>query len=143
MSSAGFLSSLPHLARLLCAFGFGSIADLIRRRNWLSVTLMRKVFCLPCKHDIYITFNKMFILVFIISASSHHSWYFINYFGIFRQRSLCLCGDYDNFIGIQWSCNCNKFTKFTRFGTKLCRNIVWYYQLYRHNTGNIFTHDCS
>uniref|UniRef100_T1PC44 Major Facilitator Superfamily protein n=1 Tax=Musca domestica TaxID=7370 RepID=T1PC44_MUSDO len=47
LSSAGFLSSLPHLARLICAFGFGSVADLIRRKNWLSVTKMRKAFCLP------------------------------------------------------------------------------------------------
>ncbi|XP_075165435.1 sialin [Haematobia irritans] len=47
LSSAGFLSSLPHLARLICAFGFGSLADLIRRKNWLNVTKMRKVFCLP------------------------------------------------------------------------------------------------
>ncbi|XP_037825663.1 sialin [Lucilia sericata] len=47
LASAGFLSSLPHLARLLCAFGFGAVADLIRRKDWLSVTKMRKVFCLP------------------------------------------------------------------------------------------------
>lgn len=46
LSSAGFLSSLPHLARLLCAFGFGAVADLIRRKSWLSVTIMRKTFCL-------------------------------------------------------------------------------------------------
>ncbi|XP_017072608.1 sialin [Drosophila eugracilis] len=47
LSSAGFLSSLPHVARLLCAFGFGAVADWIRRRGWLSVTRMRKAFCLP------------------------------------------------------------------------------------------------
>lgn len=47
LASAGFLSSLPHVARLLCAFGFGAVADLVRRKNWLSVTKMRKVFCLP------------------------------------------------------------------------------------------------
>ncbi|KAI8038522.1 hypothetical protein M5D96_008422 [Drosophila gunungcola] len=29
LSSAGFLSSLPHVARLLCAFGFGAVADWI------------------------------------------------------------------------------------------------------------------
>ncbi|XP_073813936.1 sialin [Musca autumnalis] len=47
LSSAGFLSSLPHLARLICAFGFGALADMIRKKNWLSVTKMRKCFCLP------------------------------------------------------------------------------------------------
>ncbi|XP_014102201.1 sialin [Bactrocera oleae] len=47
LSSAGFLASLPHLARLLCAFGFGAIADFIRRKSWLNVTMMRKTFCLP------------------------------------------------------------------------------------------------
>ncbi|XP_055858837.1 sialin [Episyrphus balteatus] len=47
LSSAGFLSSLPHLARLLCAFGFGAVADTIRRKEWISVTKIRKYFCIP------------------------------------------------------------------------------------------------
>ncbi|XP_055917711.1 sialin [Eupeodes corollae] len=47
LSSAGFLSSLPHLARLICAFGFGAIADIIRRKELISVTKIRKIFCIP------------------------------------------------------------------------------------------------
>ncbi|KAH8389345.1 hypothetical protein KR215_005604, partial [Drosophila sulfurigaster] len=47
LSSAGFLSSLPHIARLLAAFGFGSIADWIRRKGWWTITFTRKIFCVP------------------------------------------------------------------------------------------------
>ncbi|EDV98298.1 GH22746 [Drosophila grimshawi] len=47
LSSAGILSSLPHIARLIAAFGFGSVADWIRRKGWWTVTLTRKVFCVP------------------------------------------------------------------------------------------------
>ncbi|XP_055372642.1 sialin [Condylostylus longicornis] len=46
LAKAGFLSSLPHLARLLLAFGFGAVADLIRRKSWLQTTKLRKSFCL-------------------------------------------------------------------------------------------------
>lgn len=49
LSKAGFLSSLPHIARLLAAFGFGSVADWIRRKGWWTMTFTRKMFCLPCK----------------------------------------------------------------------------------------------
>ncbi|XP_023162936.2 sialin [Drosophila hydei] len=47
LSSAGFLSSLPHIARLLAAFGFGSVADWIRRKGWWTLTFTRKFFCIP------------------------------------------------------------------------------------------------
>ncbi|KAL9915576.1 sialin isoform 1-T2 [Glossina fuscipes fuscipes] len=47
LSSAGFIASLPHLVRMLGAFVFGSLADWIRRRDWLTVTAMRKIFCIP------------------------------------------------------------------------------------------------
>ncbi|XP_030566420.1 sialin [Drosophila novamexicana] len=47
LSSAGFLSSLPHIARLLAAFGFGSVADWIRRKGWWTITFTRKFFCIP------------------------------------------------------------------------------------------------
>lgn len=46
------MSSLPHLARLICAFGFGAIADIIRRKELISVTKIRKIFCIPCKFKI-------------------------------------------------------------------------------------------
>ncbi|XP_030238876.1 sialin isoform X1 [Drosophila navojoa] len=47
LSSAGFLSSLPHIARLLAAFAFGSVADWIRNKGWWTLTFTRKVFCVP------------------------------------------------------------------------------------------------
>lgn len=49
LSKAGYLSALPHLARLFAGFGFGAVGDLIRRRNILGVTMTRKSFCLFCK----------------------------------------------------------------------------------------------
>ncbi|EDW60279.1 sialin [Drosophila virilis] len=47
LSSAGFLSSLPHIARLLAAFCFGSVADWIRHKGWWTITFTRKFFCIP------------------------------------------------------------------------------------------------
>ncbi|ALC41364.1 CG9864 [Drosophila busckii] len=47
LSSAGFLSSLPHIARLLAAFGFGSVADWLRRKGWWTITFTRKFFSVP------------------------------------------------------------------------------------------------
>ncbi|GAB0086052.1 sialin [Sergentomyia squamirostris] len=44
LSSAGFLSALPYLARLSCGFLFGTIGDFIRMRQWLSSTGIRKTF---------------------------------------------------------------------------------------------------
>lgn len=49
LSKAGYLSSLPHLARLLAGFGFGAIGDFIRRRNFIRVTMTRKSFCIFCE----------------------------------------------------------------------------------------------
>lgn len=54
LSKAGFLSSLPHIARLLAAFGFGSVADWIRRKGWWTMTFTRKMFCLPCKYNRFV-----------------------------------------------------------------------------------------
>lgn len=49
--SAGFYSSLPHLARFIAGFGFGWIGDYLRRRK-MSPTLTRKYFCILCKESI-------------------------------------------------------------------------------------------
>lgn len=46
---SGFMGSLPHLARFLAGFGFGYIGDVLRQRQWMSPTAIRKVFCLFCK----------------------------------------------------------------------------------------------
>lgn len=48
-SEAGFIGSVPHLVRMGGAFIFGSLADHIRRKQWLTVTAIRKSFCLVCK----------------------------------------------------------------------------------------------
>lgn len=50
LSKAGYLSALPHLARLLAGFGFGAIGDFMRKRNFLQVTATRKWFCIFCKY---------------------------------------------------------------------------------------------
>ena len=49
LSQAGALASLPYLARFLGGFGFGSIGDFIRSRDFTSVTKTRKFFTLFCK----------------------------------------------------------------------------------------------
>ncbi|XP_062557721.1 sialin-like, partial [Armigeres subalbatus] len=46
LSEAGFLSSLPYLARMFLGFTFGYIGDLIRRKQIISTTAIRKSFCL-------------------------------------------------------------------------------------------------
>lgn len=49
LTEAGVLSSLPYLMRLIFGFVFGSIGDRIRHKNVLSVTTIRKMFCVFCK----------------------------------------------------------------------------------------------
>lgn len=49
LTKAGFLSSAPHLARILLGFVFGTLGDVVRRRQLLSVTNIRKTFCIFCK----------------------------------------------------------------------------------------------
>ncbi|XP_055624146.1 sialin-like isoform X2 [Toxorhynchites rutilus septentrionalis] len=46
LSNAGFLSSLPYLARMISGFFFGYIGDLIRQKDIMSTTAVRKSFCL-------------------------------------------------------------------------------------------------
>ncbi|XP_062557722.1 sialin-like [Armigeres subalbatus] len=46
LSKAGFLSSLPYLARMISGFIFGFVGDLIRQKQIMSTTALRKTFCL-------------------------------------------------------------------------------------------------
>ncbi|XP_037025020.1 sialin-like [Bradysia coprophila] len=46
LSKSGILASLPYLARFFAGFIFGSIGDLIRKKQWFEVTTIRKSFCL-------------------------------------------------------------------------------------------------
>lgn len=46
LSNSGFLSSLPYLARMFSGFLFGYIGDLIRTKELMSTTAIRKSFCL-------------------------------------------------------------------------------------------------
>lgn len=50
LAKAGFLASLPYLARLFAGFIFGAIGDLIRKKEIMSVTTIRKFFCIFCKY---------------------------------------------------------------------------------------------
>lgn len=49
LAKAGFLASLPYLARLFAGFVFGAVGDLIRKKEIMSVTTIRKFFCIFCK----------------------------------------------------------------------------------------------
>lgn len=49
LAQAGILASLPYLARLFSGFIFGTIGDSLRKSNVISVTTIRKSFCLICK----------------------------------------------------------------------------------------------
>lgn len=49
LTEAGILSSLPYLARLIFGYIFGSIGDMLRNKNLLSTTAIRKSFCIFCK----------------------------------------------------------------------------------------------
>lgn len=51
LTKSGFLAALPYLARMVCAFIFGSIGDSILRRGILSVTKIRKIFCVVCEFN--------------------------------------------------------------------------------------------
>ena len=57
LTEAGILSSLPYLFRLFFAFVFGSIGDRIRNKDSLSVTTIRKMFCVFCKWDSHKTYS--------------------------------------------------------------------------------------
>nr|XP_022916487.1 sialin-like [Onthophagus taurus] len=46
LGHSGILASLPYLARMLLGFLFGYIGDYIRKKSWMSVTVIRKSFVL-------------------------------------------------------------------------------------------------
>lgn len=49
LSSTGYLSSLPLIARLIFGFTFGFVGDYIMKSDFMSITLIRKSFCLLCE----------------------------------------------------------------------------------------------
>lgn len=49
LAHAGFLAALPYLARLIFGFMFGSIGDVVRGKNVLSITSIRKLFTISCE----------------------------------------------------------------------------------------------
>lgn len=49
LAHAGLLASLPYLARFIAGFVFGALGDVARKKEWMSVTAIRKVFCIFCK----------------------------------------------------------------------------------------------
>lgn len=51
LSHAGILASLPYLARFISGFIFGSIGDAARKNGWMSVTAIRKFFCIFCEYN--------------------------------------------------------------------------------------------
>lgn len=67
LKNAGYLSSLPYIARLILGFLFGIAGDIIRRRNILSVTAIRKLFCIFCEY--YISF-----FFFLVQSNLNHNF---------------------------------------------------------------------
>lgn len=49
--NAGFLSGLPYLMRMIMGILFGAVGDVLRNKNYLSVTNVRKLFCIFCKFN--------------------------------------------------------------------------------------------
>lgn len=52
LAHSGILAALPYLARMTCGFIFGSIGDVIRKKDIWALTTIRKLFTIPCKYTI-------------------------------------------------------------------------------------------
>lgn len=50
LSQAGFISGVPYITRMVMGFIFGAVSDVMRKKEVMSVTAMRKSFCLFCKY---------------------------------------------------------------------------------------------
>lgn len=61
LSSAGFLSAMPLLGRLLAGFGFGILGDFIKSKSCMKTTTIRKSFCLICEWLSFIAENLLLI----------------------------------------------------------------------------------
>lgn len=48
IKNSGALAALPYLGRLIMGMMFGSIGDVIKKKELLSVHFVRKFFCLFC-----------------------------------------------------------------------------------------------
>jgi MFS transporter, ACS family, solute carrier family 17 (sodium-dependent inorganic phosphate cotransporter), other len=79
LSHAGYLSSLPLLARLLCGFAFGFIGDYIAKRNFMSTTTTRKTFCLVCKYKVNVNLTHLKVLKQGFSFLFQHT-FFLEFF---------------------------------------------------------------
>lgn len=53
LAQAGILASLPYLARLFSGFVFGQVGDSVRSKGLMTVTQIRKSFCLFCKYHFF------------------------------------------------------------------------------------------
>lgn len=52
LTNSGFLAALPYLARMISSFSFGSVNDYILRNGLLTISQIRKLFCISCKTDL-------------------------------------------------------------------------------------------
>ncbi|XP_044739524.1 sialin-like [Chrysoperla carnea] len=68
LRNSGVLSSLPSTARFVCAFIFGYFGDMIRQRELMQTTVIRKTFCL-FSHII-----PGFLLLCLLFTGCDHNW---------------------------------------------------------------------
>lgn len=121
LSDVGWLASLPYLMRCLCGFMFGLIGDYQRVNHLLSVTTIRKFYCIFCKYR-----NNFFSYQYFknISISSHHSG---NTFDISVLRGVqcsCVHCHHHSLTWFQRCCYNHKSSKLSRYCSQLCRVFV-------------------
>lgn len=58
LAQAGILASLPYLARLFAGFAFGALGDVIRKKQLMHVTTVRKFFCIFCEFLYMVLFRR-------------------------------------------------------------------------------------
>lgn len=50
ISKAGLIAGLPYISRMFMGFVFGSIGDVFRKKQKVSVTVIRKSFVVICEY---------------------------------------------------------------------------------------------
>lgn len=135
IAQAGILASLPYLARLFSGFIFGTIGDALTKSEVMSVTAIRKSFCLFCKWTIVIVNDrkKCVYWYYFIIFSTHIAGFVFDWFGVCWSSSLLVCCCDNNIAWLQWCFNTHKFAKFTRLSAEFRWDSVRCDQFFGYN----------